>query len=650
MSLTSRLTSGLNLQAAEHRPKSYFAVYLSALLLSLPVLLTAQALAIDIEHPAEKEEQLTALNGVWDLSELYSDLAAWEAHKSQVSEQLSELESCRGKLGDSASRLAECLNIRADIYRSLGRLYTYSFLDKDTDLSNSTRRERHALMENLMTRYGEVNSFIEPELLSIGQQVLENFLATDTDLDDHDFFIRNTLRKAPHVLSDKEEKLLAATASPLATAAETYSILTNAEMPRPELMLPSGESVKLTPSAYTRYRGHPSRELRKQVFDAFFDSYQNFAQTLAVTLEGQVKAHVFEARARSYPSALQQALAADNIPHSVYLSLVNTVNENLSSLHRYLALRARLMGIEDPGYYDIYPPVKAIAQQYSVKISQALLTQALAPLGKEYQELQQQAATQNWIHASPAAGKSSGAYMMGAAYDVHPYLLLNHNDDFESLSTYAHEWGHAMHSLLANKAQPFSKAEYSTFIAEIASTSHEVLLLDFLQNNARTKDEKLFYLLQELQNLRGTFFRQTQLAEFELAIHERVEKGKALSSERLNSLYGDLLRRYSGDDEDIMNIDEKYNVEWAYIPHFYRNFYVYQYATSISAAYFLMEKVREGGDKERQNYLAILRAGGSDYPYDILNKAGVDLATPEVYETVIRRFEKVMDEIETLSN
>ena len=620
----------------------------SVLLLPLSVNASTQVSAPEETVPLEKHD-------VWDLTELYADDASWEEDKSTIPEQLASLESCQGKLGSSAKRLSNCLALNSDTYLKLARLYTYSFLNKDTDLGNSQRREQHAQIENLMTRYAESSSFIAPELLAIGERRLEKllntngFFSTNDSLKDYDFFIRNILRQSPHVLSESEEKLLAAAGSPLATAAEAYSILTNAEIPWPELALPDGETITLNPAAYTLYRANPERELRKQVFDKFFSSYQDYAQTLAVTLEGQVKAHIFEAKARNYASALEQALAADNIPEQVYLSLVSTVNDNLSSLHRYLALRAKLMGIEDPGYYDVYPPVSAIDKPYTISTSQQTLTLALAPLGEDYQNIQQQAAMQSWVHAYPAPGKRSGAYMMGAAYDVHPYLLLNHNDNFESLSTYAHEWGHAMHSLLANQSQPFAKAEYATFIAEIASTSHEVLLMDYLQDNASSKEEKLFYLLQELQSLRGTFFRQTQFAEFELAIHQRVENGEALSADTLNTLYGDLLKRYYGHGEGVMNIDQKYTVEWAYIPHFYRNFYVYQYATSISAAYYLMEKVQSGDEKERDNYLSILRAGGSDYPYDILKKAGVDMASSEVYAAVIRRFEQVMDEIEELA-
>ena len=397
-----------------------------------------------------------------------------------------------------------------------------------------------------------------------------------------------------------------------------------------------------------KYRGTPNRADRKAVFDAFFDSYHSFQQTLAQTLTGQVQTQIFEARMRGYSSALQQALATDNIPQSVYRTLVTTVNDNLGTLHRYLKLRARLMNIDDSHYYDVYPAIANLNKHYSIEDSRKLLSHALQPLGEDYQQLYKDSAAKQWMHIPPSEGKRSGAYAMSAAYDVHPYILLNYNNDFDSLSTFAHEWGHGMHSLLANKNQPFAKADYATFIAEIASISHELLLYKHLMETASSDQEKLYYLFQELQGLRGTFFRQTQFAEFELAIHEEIENGRALSAEKLNALYGATLKRYYGHDLGIMTIDDAYTIEWAYIPHFYRNFYVYQYATSISAAYYLMEKVLSGGIKERQQYLSILEAGGSDYPYDILKRAGADMASPEIYEAVIRRCNELMDKIEII--
>lgn len=586
------------------------------------------------------------LSNTWDLNDIYPDLLHWQSARSDVDEQLAKLAKCRGHLNIDAEKLSKCLRLNSATYKKLMRIYTFSFLAKDTDLGNSALRERHSLAENLLTAYAETISFLEPELLAIDKDKLQLWQKNTSALDDYDFLIRNTLRKKPYILPAREEQILAAAATPLRVASSTYSILTNADIARPEITLSSGERVKLTPSGYTKFRGVQNRADRKVVFDNFFATYTQYQQTFAETLTGQVQAHIFEARMRGYSSALQQALSADNIPEQVYRTLLDTVNNNLSTLHRYLKLRATMLNIEASQYYDLYPAIADLDKRYSLKDAHQLLEQALMPLGQDYLQIYKDSVEKRWMHVEPVEGKRSGAYSMGAAYDVHPYILLNYNNDFDSVSTFAHEWGHAMHSVLANNAQPFSKADYATFIAEIASISHELLLYKHLTETASTDQEKLYYLFEELQGLRGTFFRQTQFAEFELAIHEEVESGKALSADKLNSIYGSILRRYSGHEQGVMNIDDSYTVEWAYIPHFYRNFYVFQYATSISAAYYLVEKVLAGGVDEREQYLSIMAAGGSDYPYEILLKAGVDMASPEVYESVIRRCNVLMDKIE----
>ncbi len=603
-----------------------------------------------IPEPSIPEQAISkqAIENGWDLTDLYPDITAWEAAQKDVSKQINETTQCRGQLNINADTLGKCLQSVSGTYKNLMRLYTHSFLAKDTDLANSALLERHTLAEDLFTTYSEAISFLEPELLSIDKDTLNQWQKSTAELNNFDFLIRNTLRKAAHVLPEREERIIAAASAPLRVASSTYNILTNAEIPWPEMTLSTGEQIKLTPSGYTKNRGVKDRSDRKAVFDAFFSRYKNYQQTLAQTLTGQVQAQVFEARMRGYPSALAKSLATDNIPEAVYRTLVTTVNNNLPTLHRYLKLHAKLIAIDDPHYYDVYPAGADIDRQYSINDADQLLGDALTPLGDKYLQLYKSSVGKGWMHIAPAEGKRSGAYAMSAAYDVHPYLLLNHNNDFDSVSAFAHEWGHGMHSLLTQKNQPFAKSEYATFIAEIAAISHELLLFRHLSEQASTAQEKLFYLVEELQGLRGTFFRQTQFAEFELAIHEEVEKGGALSADKLNSIYGATLKRYYGHDQGVMYIDDVYTVEWAYIPHFYRNFYVYQYATSISAAYYLMDKVLTGGQKERQQYLSILEAGGSDYPYDILKRAGADMASPKIYEAVIKRCNQLMDEIEII--
>lgn len=585
---------------------------------------------------------------VWDLGDLYPDIAAWETAFSATAQRIDTLGDCRGRLGAGPRQLADCLERMHDTYRDLLRLFSYAYLARDTDLRDSAANERFSRAQSLYTRYGEVTSYVQPELVALGAEVLEPWLAETPALADYDFFLHETLRKGAHTLSPREEKLLAAAADPLSAAGNAYQVLTSAEMPWPSLTLSDGETVNLSPALYTLHRAAGSRADRQAVFDAFFGTYASYSETLATTLAGSIKAAGFRARARGFESNLAQALHGDDIPPAVYETLVREVNANLPTLHRYLRLHGRMLGVADLRYYDIYPPAITTTRHYDIAQSATLLRAAVRPLGPDYGVLLEQALRQPWMHVRPAEGKRAGAYMMGAAYDVHPYLLLNHNDDFESLSTFAHEWGHAMHSLLANRAQPFAKAAYPTFLAEIASIANEVLLYNHLRATAENPREELFYLFQELQGLRGTFFRQTQFAEFELAAHREIERGGALSADKLSRLYGDILRRYLGDAQGVLKVDDAYAVEWAYVPHFYTEFYVYQYATSLAAAYRLMEQVLDGGEAERAAYLGILEAGGSRPPYQVLLDAGIDMADAEVYRAVIRRCDRLMDRAEAL--
>ena len=616
--------------------------------LALIFLLFTQQLTAEesTANKSQNAENQTAT--VWDLGDLYPDTASWDSDRKKIATRIKTLGQCKGKLGESADKLAECMALINNTYKDLLHLYVYAFLAKDTDLGNSENRERSSIAQSLLTQLGEATSYVDPELVAIDEEKLKGFLKNSDALKDYDFSILNTRRQAKHILSPKEERIIAASYDALSTASNAYEVLTNAEMPWPEITLSNGETVRLDASGYGKGRSSESREDRKTVFKTFWKIFQDYRQTLAITLEGQVKADVLVAKLRGFDSSLQRALDNDNIPEEVYRALVKTVNDKIDSLHRLVSLRQRMLNIDETEYFDIYPSVVSLDKSYTLEETKELTIKALQPLGKEYIETFTEAVNKNWMHVYPSPGKRSGAYVMGAAYDAHPYVLLNFDNTIESVSTYIHEWGHAMHSLMSNESQPFTKADYATFIAEIASTANEVLLFDYLRKNAKNDQERLYYLFKELSQIRGTFFRQTQFAEFELAIHEHVENGGALSGDKLNSMYGDILKRYYGHDKGIMKIDDLYTVEWAYIPHFYRNFYVYQYATSISAAYFLTDKILSDGEPAQQNFLNILRAGGSDYPYQILLDAGVDMASPEVYEAIIKRMNKLMDEVEEI--
>ena len=395
-------------------------------------------------------------------------------------------------------------------------------------------------------------------------------------------------------------------------------------------------------------RDFGNRADRKIVFDNFWGAWKPYEGTIGANLSNQVAEEIASAKARHYPDALAAATFPDNMPETVYRTLVKEANAGLPTLHRYFKLRAKLLGVKDMAYYDIYPPLFVIDQKYDVPKSQELTLAALNNLGPEYLGLLKKGWAGRWMNVYPHEGKANGGYMNNGAYDVHPYLLLNHNDDYDSLSTFAHEWGHAVHTMLTTESQPYEKAGYSTFIAETASIMNEMLLVDYMIAHAKTKQEKLAYLSEALESVRGTFFRQTMFAEFQLKLHEEVEAGRPLSGGRITELYCDVLKRYHGDAKGVVKIDPAYCDEWMFIPHFYYGFYVYQYATSMSGAALLAKRIETGDPKERDTFIAMLKKGGGEYPYDIYKEAGIDMATPAPYRALIARMNSIMDQIEKL--
>jgi len=476
----------------------------------------------------------------------------------------------------------------------------------------------------------------------------ETFLEVDKALAPYRLFLEDIARRRPHTLPPAEEKLLAEAGLMAPAASTVYGILANADMPFPEVSLGDGTKVRLNQAAYAKYRAVPSRADRKMVFHEFWSTFKLFERTFGVMMDASVKRDLFYARSRNYPSCLSAALSDSNVPEAVYRTLVAEANRALPVLHRAFKLRGTLLGIPDLAYYDIYPPlVSHLDIKFPVEHGKALVLDALRPLGDEYVSTVRSGFGARWMDVFPRPGKRSGAYS-NAVYDVHPYVLTNYNDDYESVSTMAHEWGHAMHSCLANRTQPYATADYSIFIAEVASTFNEALLLDRMLKNVANDDQRLTLLGSYVENLRGTFFRQTMFAEFELTTHEVAECGKALTGERLSQIYGDLLRRYHGHGADVLRIDDLYTVEWAYIPHFYRNFYVYQYATSLAASTQLAQEVLQGEPGARDRYLGLLEAGGSRYPYELLGDAGIDLASPAPYQALAARMSWAMDEIEKI--
>jgi oligoendopeptidase F len=586
---------------------------------------------------------------VWDLTDLFSDSNAWDVARDAAAQQIDTLAALKGTLGDSPQALLQATDRISKSHKQLVRIYIYASLLADEDTGDASNTERRELAENLFTDVGAATSWFNPELLALGEDTVRAFLAAEPRLAVHAFNFEQALRKGPHTLSEESENLLAKIGKFIGTPNTVYSVLANANLPWPTVTLSDGNPLRLSQSGYSIGRQARAREDRKVVFDTFWGVWGDFEATLGALMNSHMQAQAFTSAVRNYDSTLGKALFDDNMPEAVYRTLVSEVNAALPTLHRYFKLRKRMLEIDDDmHYYDIYPPLVALDKRFSIEGSIALTRRALEPLGEEYMAGYDRGVEGRWMHVYPSSGKRSGAYMAGGAYDVHPYVLLNHNDDFDSASTFAHEYGHAVHSVLANSAQAWENAGYSTFIAETASIMNEMLLQDLVIREAQTDEEKLFYLGSGLEALRGTFFRQTMFAEFELAMNEAVAAGEVLTGAKLSSLYLELLRRYHGHDLGVVTIDPAYALEWAYIPHFYYDFYVFQYATSITAAAGLAEKIVSNDPLAQRDFIQLLKAGGSNYPYELMKKAGVDMATAAPYRALVARMNAIMDEMETL--
>jgi oligoendopeptidase F len=584
----------------------------------------------------------------WNLEDIYASPGQWDNSKQRLEDSLAEIDKCRGQLGKNARKLAQCMALIWDKYKTLLQLQVYASLSADKDLRDENNAARDRSIELLATEFYRVSSFVDPELLAAGSRKLEQFLRAEMTLQPYSVYIREVLRRKDHVLDAEGESLLAAAGTLTSAPYTTYSTFANADLPWPSITLRDGEQVRLDQAAYTKHRGADDRQQRRQVFRSFFGELDHYKRTLASLLNAQVNSNLFEARARHYPNALISAIDHDDIPEQVYRTLIESVNDNLGTLHRYFRLRGRILGVQDLRYYDIYPPLVSLDKSFYIEEGKKLTLHAARLLGEEYTSVMREGFASRWMDVYPGQGKRSGAYMNGSAYDVHPYVLLNYNDGYDDVSTLAHEWGHAMHSWLASKNQPFAKADYPTFMAEIASTFNEHLLLETMLDEAENDQQRLFYLGHALEAIRGTFFRQAMFSEFELAIHEVVENGEALTGDKLNVMYLDLLKRYHGHAQGVLTVDDLYAVEWAYIPHFYYNFYVYQYATSIAASSLLADRVIARQEGARDNYLKLLKAGGSDNAYQLLKEAGVDMATPAPYEATVKRMNSIMDQIEAI--
>jgi len=596
-----------------------------------------------------RERSQVPVEDTWNLQDIYASDETWSEARLKLSAQFDGILKYKGKLSTSASQLLACLDFHSRLVKELDRLQNYAAMKSDEDTRDSKYLAMRQEIEQLYTDYSSKASFIEPEIAKMDKRTIDKFIRKESGLKIYKTYLYDIQRTKAHRLSEKEEKILAEAGLLADGPSSIYMIFSNAELPYPEVTLSNGTTVTLSKAGYARYRAVTDRSDREAVFQAFWDTFNKFKGTFGVQLYANVKRDMFYARTRNYPSSLESALDKNNIPAKVYHSLIENINNNLDTFHRYLKLKRRMLGVDKLKYSDVYAPVvEAVDLEYTFEEAKQLMLDAFEPLGKDYTRFVKESFEKRWIDVHPTPGKRSGGYCNGDTYDVHPYILLNYNGQYDDVSTLAHELGHAMHSHYSNKTQPYPTADYSIFVAEVASTLNEALLIDKMLKEAKASDIRLSLLMNYLEGARQTLFRQTQFAEFELRIHQKAERGEPLTGDVLTGLYGDILKKYYGHDKGVCHIDDKFTVEWAYVPHFYYNFYVYQYATSFTASTALSEKILNKEKGAVEKYIEFLSAGGSDYPIDLLKKAGVDMTTARPFAKTMVAMNRIMDTIESI--
>ena len=589
-----------------------------------------------------------APQAVWDLTPLFATDADWNREREAFAAEIPKLRSLRGSLGRDAAALRFALDQLSAANRRLQRLAVYANTQTSTDNRQQRNQERSALVSSLWGMYSSAVAWVEPEIQALGEEKVNAFLRAEPGLKPHEQRLRTTLRLARHTLAPETEAALAAVSPVLNTSGNTRTLLVEADVNWPSIEV-AGKPVKVNNVGYQEMRQHADRHVRKNAFDTFWKTYGQYENTLGALLAQRVQAGVINARLRQHPNALAASLAPNAIPEEVVRTLVAQTNQGLPRLHRYFKLRQRMLQLPDLHYYDIYPAMVSSNRRYSLAESTDLTIASVRPLGDAYQNLLRQAIHARTMHVFPGDSKSSGAYAT-SVYGLTPYIFLNHRDTYDSLTTFAHEWGHGMHSLLSQGAQPFETAGYSLFLAEVASITNEVLLTDHMLKNARTREDRIFVLGEALERLRASYFRQAMFAEFELVAHDAQQRGEALNGKRFTDMYCTLLRKYHGAEAGVMTIDPLYCHEWAFIPHFHRPFYVFAYATSTAAAYHFGEQILAGKPGARENYLDVLRGGSSMPPHELLKRAGLDLSSAAPYEALMQRMDAIMDEIERLLN
>ncbi|MDN6004620.1 MAG: oligoendopeptidase F [Enterococcus sp.] len=581
----------------------------------------------------------------WDLTKIFVDAAAFEKKFQDLANELTEVTKIKGSLNQGATEFLMAIDYILDIYRKAEVIYVYAHLKNDEDTANTTNQALYARASSLIAQVSEAVSWFEPEMFQLSDQEIWAFFEAEPKLELYRHFVEQIISERAHVLPAEQEALLAGASEIFSSSADTFSIMNNADLKFPVVKNEEGENVQLTHGVYGQLLESTDRTVREEAFKALYSVYHQFRNTLATTLSTHVKGHNYKAKVRGYTSARQAALSGNHIPEDVYETLTLVVNQYLPLLHRYVELRKELLGLPELHMYDLYTPLLAEApMKFTYEKAQEKALEALKPLGEEYLDVVKKAFAERWIDVVENQGKRSGAYSSGA-YDTQPYILLNWHDRLDELYTLVHEMGHSAHSYFTRHTQPYVYGDYSIFLAEIASTTNENLLTSYLLETEKDPKIRAYIINHYLDGFKGTIFRQTQFAEFEHFIHTEDAAGTPLTSEHLSKFYGELNAKYYG---PIVVNDEEIKDEWARIPHFYYNYYVYQYATGFSAASALAKRIVEGEPDALDKYLTYLKSGSSDYPIEVMKKAGVDMTQPTYIEDAMEIFARRLDELEEL--
>lgn len=594
------------------------------------------------EIPARNEvpKELT-----WDLEAIFPTDDAWELEFKQLGQDISDIKEYQNKLAESAENLLGLFKLEDELSLRLGKLYTYANMRSDEDKTNAAYQAMSQKVMSLLVAFSSNMSYIEPEILAMDEIRIDAFLQENDELKYYEKALDDITRKRKHTLSKKEEEILSEAAEAMQTPSQVFGMLNNADLKFPTIKDEHGEEVELTHGRYLRFLESSDRSVRKTAFEAMYQTYGDFKNTFAATLNGNVKKDNFYAKVRNYDSARQAALDNNKIPETIYDNLVEAISEKLPLLHRYTALRKKMLDLDTLHMYDLYTPlVQDIDMKTTYDQAKEYVTKSLAPLGDEYVNIVKDGFNSRWVDVVENKGKRSGAYSSGA-YGTSPYILMNWQDNVNDMYTLTHEFGHSVHSYYTHENQDYRYGDYSIFVAEVASTCNEALLSEYLLENLEDDKQKLYILNHFLEGFRGTVFRQTMFAEFEHDIHVQAQNGVPLTADKLTEMYYELNKKYFGSE---IELDEQIGLEWARIPHFYFNYYVFQYATGYSAATSLAKQISEEGDVAVDRYKDFLKAGSSDYPIEVLKKAGVDMNTKQPILDALAVFEEKLNEFETL--